>query len=888
MKRDVIVTLANREWINQAKAFFASVYFNSGWDGDYLLLAHTTGKEELDWFWNRGIHVKSVSAMEGRNEKDPKTIHCSKFYLFDKEFKKWERVVYLDADIIVRGCLDGIKKVRKFGAVQGMHGGGTMGFKIDRCKTQWGFPQFLTDDLNRKFDRETPAFNAGVLVFNTQIIENQLILNFRKYLRQYEAYYPGDEDVFNFLFYKKWEKLPQIYNISVHRMLEDGVPPEKIRGLVLHFLMNFRGKRVWDEGHPYYGEWRENLEKARLIDLNKRLPPREIWSQYKIIRYSMDVSWQLKRATLIRRLREKLSRLRAATEPAENAVRTLLGFLTFHLFPKRKVILIVSPMRTGSTLLKALLAEAPDVSSLPEMSINFIFKDNQYLNYWKIFRRSDKGIVVLKKPLSPEFTEYKLGSMIPDKDSIKVIVLCRNVMDTVKSLLRMTKDRSLDPISQGSYKEYSVTDWVQYWCKAYQSILTNKELMERRVTFVKYEELISRPKEVTSRLFQFIGSKQKRGVDTYKHPSTYDWRWGNDDGGSLIRTLRVIRDRPSSSEEEPNQRIGEIVESSNEVAQIQEKLGYFSTSKELKCSVIVVSYRRPTFLLETVAALYPQVRERAEIIVVNQAASEEIKNHFKFFSGVRYFNLPTANMVEARNFGILEAKHDIILFVDDDVKPSPSLIEGHLTAYRDETVGGVAGRIINEGENDRVHVDPHALTHVNSWYYTQFDHLDRVEISTARGCNMSFRKELLLRIGGFDTRFRSFRDDSDLSFRIRALGYRLIFEPTAELVHLDASTGGTRPTEQTANPWKREWLMYRTHFYHYRDNLLFLCKHFKGRGFVKNLLLAYRDYVGISRYPWRLIAKNLCFLGALVSAWHFSKVTSSSYFRPRLESTLRR
>jgi len=47
MKKHLLVTLANENYINQAKQLFSSAYFNGGWDGDYLLLAHEIPENKL-------------------------------------------------------------------------------------------------------------------------------------------------------------------------------------------------------------------------------------------------------------------------------------------------------------------------------------------------------------------------------------------------------------------------------------------------------------------------------------------------------------------------------------------------------------------------------------------------------------------------------------------------------------------------------------------------------------------------------------------------------------------------------------------------------------------------------------------------------------------------
>jgi len=70
----------------------------------------------------------------------------------------------------------------------------------------------------------------------------------------------------------------------------------------------------------------------------------------------------------------------------------------------------------------------------------------------------------------------------------------------------------------------------------------------------------------------------------------------------------------------------------------------------------------------------------------------------------------------------------------------------------------------------------------------------RQVIQTVKGGNMSFRRELLERIGGFDERFGypSIYEETDVSLKVRRLGYNICFLPDAEVVHLSAPVGGQR------------------------------------------------------------------------------------------------
>src|SRR5262249_57131764 len=51
------------------------------------------------------------------------------------------------------------------------------------------------------------------------------------------------------------------------------------------------------------------------------------------------------------------------------------------------------------------------------------------------------------------------------------------------------------------------------------------------------------------------------------------------------------------------------------------------------------------------------------------------------------------------------------------------------------------------------------------------------------GCNMAFRREKLLAIGGFDPRFRVAGDDVDLCWRLQERGWTIGFSPAAVVWH---------------------------------------------------------------------------------------------------------
>ena len=230
------------------------------------------------------------------------------------------------------------------------------------------------------------------------------------------------------------------------------------------------------------------------------------------------------------------------------------------------------------------------------------------------------------------------------------------------------------------------------------------------------------------------------------------------------------------------------------------------------CSVIVPTYQREQVLCDTIAYLLDLSYPHYELIVVDQTPLHEPQTEQflqQVMPRIRYIQIDQVGMCHARNVGIEAAKGDIILFCDDDIIPTPDLLTNHARHYRDPAVGGVTGPcgfqpvdgplfIVRGGETSR-HPLPTTV----------------VETEGTAGGNMSFRKQILVRIGGFDEGFiiRARREETDASLRVRALGYRILFDPQASIEHLTFPSGGSRALIEQERTYLFGWYHNQAYFF---------------------------------------------------------------------------
>lgn len=155
----------------------------------------------------------------------------------------------------------------------------------------------------------------------------------------------------------------------------------------------------------------------------------------------------------------------------------------------------------------------------------------------------------------------------------------------------------------------------------------------------------------------------------------------------------------------------------------------------------------------------------------------------------------------ARNFGWRHAKHEAIVFVDDDIRCGPSLVAEHLRSLHMPNVGVVAGGI-EEARGERGM--SRRAGRFNRWTATPertFSAFVEGEVDHAPGCNFAAWHDVLDRTGGFDETLQvgaALYEETDFCLRAQRAGFRIYFNGHARLTHLAVGDGGCRVRDISA------------------------------------------------------------------------------------------
>jgi len=228
------------------------------------------------------------------------------------------------------------------------------------------------------------------------------------------------------------------------------------------------------------------------------------------------------------------------------------------------------------------------------------------------------------------------------------------------------------------------------------------------------------------------------------------------------------------------------------------------TDRTLKLSIVIVTYNRSDALLDTINYLF-ELDEYGylvdEIIIVDQTqnhteATEDELQKWAEKELIKWIRLPSPNLTGAMNRGLTEACGEIILFLDDDIIPDKALLTGHLSAHQQKPlVAAVIGQVLQPGEQPKSVIYEPKKGALKAFMDFPFYSTTGCMVENAMAGNMSLKRDIALRLGGFDEQFIppvAARFESEFAKRLIMAGEKIWFEPSASIQHLAIATGGTR------------------------------------------------------------------------------------------------
>lgn len=210
-----------------------------------------------------------------------------------------------------------------------------------------------------------------------------------------------------------------------------------------------------------------------------------------------------------------------------------------------------------------------------------------------------------------------------------------------------------------------------------------------------------------------------------------------------------------------------------------------------RVSVVVCSYNGAATLDECLASLTRLEYPDYEVILVDDGSTDATHQIAARYPSVRYLHQENRGLGVARNVGAEAATGQIVAYTDSDCVADEHWLAYLVQSMRDQGVDGIGGPNIpplSDNWTARcVAVSPGGPSHVM---------LDDRRAEHLPGCNMAFRRDKLLEIGGFGPQYRQAGDDVDICWRFLDAGHSLGYAPGAVVWHHRRNTVGAYLRQQ--------------------------------------------------------------------------------------------
>jgi GT2 family glycosyltransferase/glycosyltransferase involved in cell wall biosynthesis len=259
----------------------------------------------------------------------------------------------------------------------------------------------------------------------------------------------------------------------------------------------------------------------------------------------------------------------------------------------------------------------------------------------------------------------------------------------------------------------------------------------------------------------------------------------------LRNTLRRLRDR---------RRATGTIEAAPQAGNRGERALRLPQPARPRASIIVPAYNHLPVSLACLRALADAGDKTSfEVILVDDASSDSTPQVLPGIPGLRYHRNPrNLGFIGACNAGAELARGEFLVFLNNDTTVQPGWLDALLATFETHPDTGLAGSKLVYPDGRLQEAGGIVFADGSGWNYGRFEDPAHPrfnfvrEVDYCSGASIALRRELFLRLGGFDSHYApAYYEDTDLAMRVREEGLKVRYQPASVVVHHEGISSGT-------------------------------------------------------------------------------------------------
>jgi GT2 family glycosyltransferase/glycosyltransferase involved in cell wall biosynthesis len=226
----------------------------------------------------------------------------------------------------------------------------------------------------------------------------------------------------------------------------------------------------------------------------------------------------------------------------------------------------------------------------------------------------------------------------------------------------------------------------------------------------------------------------------------------------------------------------------------------FLVHEQVDVSIIIPVFNQQRFTQACLASLQEhQGTERFEVIVVDDCSTDGTAEAVLRIPGLVYLrNETNSGFIASCNRGAETARGNYLVFLNNDTLVESGWLTALLETFAQEPQAGIVGSKLVYPDGRLQEAGGIIWRDATGWNYGKFDDPEKPEYNYLREVDycsaaaLIIPKVLFHNVGGFDSRYApAYYEDTDLAFKIRKAGYKVLYQPLSEVIHYEGATGGT-------------------------------------------------------------------------------------------------
>lgn len=226
----------------------------------------------------------------------------------------------------------------------------------------------------------------------------------------------------------------------------------------------------------------------------------------------------------------------------------------------------------------------------------------------------------------------------------------------------------------------------------------------------------------------------------------------------------------------------------------------FDKPKRPMVSIVIPVFNKFNLTYECLHSLRDNISDSIdyEVIVVDNNSADQ-SHLLAQMDGLVYIrNKDNLGFVDGCNVGAKKAKGKFIVFLNNDAVVEPNWLESLVESIQTIPNAGLVGSKIIYPDGRLQEAGGVIFKDGSGNNYGKNDHPDRYQYNYVRdvdycsGASIIITRQLFESFGGFDQLYApAYYEDTDLAFKVRKAGLRVIYQPESVIYHIEGATAGT-------------------------------------------------------------------------------------------------